>query len=115
MVRFTVQMHADLAFLKRELLVNDAPTPISPPLESFAQAFASTVTQVAEMARGRTGAPDISTLREACAQAAQALRDASQPGEGARLMLRRLVEDLAALIRSIERAGVEGAQFRPRS
>jgi uncharacterized membrane protein YccC len=120
MVKFTVQMHADVVFLKRELQANDVPTPgslmplSSPPLsshlENFAEAFASTVTQVAEMARGRSGAPDISALRETCSQAAQALREASQHSEGARLMLRRLVEDLAALIRSIERAGVRVAR-----
>jgi uncharacterized membrane protein YccC len=104
MVKFTVQMHADIAFLKREL---QASGPLAPPsLEEFAQAFAATVTQVATMARGRSGPPDITTLREKCGQAAQSLSQEYPHSEGARLMLRRLVEDLAALIRSIERAGV---------
>ena len=116
MVKFTVQMHADIAFLKRELQAHgpqtsdapasDAPTPVMPPLEDFAQAFADTTTQIAAMARGRSGTPDITTLREKCGQAAQALRQDYPHSEGARLMLRRLVEDLAALIRSIDRAGV---------
>jgi uncharacterized membrane protein YccC len=124
-VKFTVQMHADIAFLKRELQASgpqtwstrtagpqanspptsDTPMP-APLLEEFAQAFAATVTQVAAMARGRSGPPDITTLREKCGQAAQALRRDYPHSEGARLMLRRLVEDLAALIRSIDRAGV---------
>ena len=58
------------------------------------------------MARGRAGPPDIKDLRASCAEAAQALREQWPNSEGARLMLRRLVEDLGALIRSIERAGV---------
>jgi uncharacterized membrane protein YccC len=116
MVKFTVQMHADITFLKRELqasgpqanspLTSGAPTTASPSLEEFAEAFAATVTQVATMARGRSGPPDIATLREKCGQAAQSLSQEYPHSEGARLMLRRIVEDLAALIRSIERARV---------
>lgn len=88
------------------------PTPALPPmpgpplLDNFARAFANTVTQVAAMARGRSAAPDITELRERCAGAAESLRQDYPHSEGARLMLRRLVEDLSALIRSIERAGV---------
>ena len=129
MVKFTVQMHADITFLKRELQASapqatstratgpqansppasDTPTHAPPPLDDFAQAFAETTTQIAAMARGRSGAPDITTLREKCGQAAHALRQDYPHSEGARLMLRRLVEDLAALIRSIDRAGVGAA------
>ena len=122
-VKYTVQMHADIAFLKRELQagevrpdegrsVADSPvtqtpaTIVLPALEHFALAFAATVTQVAAMARGRAGPPDLKELRASCVQAAQALREQWPNSEGARLMLRRLVEDLGALIRSIERAGV---------
>ncbi len=132
-VKYTVQMHADIAFLKRELQAGEArpdegrPTPetpvsntsatlILPAVEGFAQAFAETVTQVAAMARGRAGPPDIKELRASCGQAAQALREQWPNSEGARLMLRRLVEDLGALIRSIERAGVGvGASSRLRA
>jgi uncharacterized membrane protein YccC len=119
MVKFTVQMHADIAFLKRELqaqrpaagaAAGDTSTHVPPELENFMRAFADTTTQVAAMARGRSGPPDITALRETCRQAAQSLHDYPH-SEGARLMLRRLVEDLAALIRSIEHAG----QLRPRS
>jgi uncharacterized membrane protein YccC len=135
MVKFTVQMHADIAFLKRELQVQrpavsapatdalpaansqsgraaaDTSTHVLPELENFMRAFADTATQVAAMARGRSGPPDISALRETCGQAARALHNDYPNSEGARLMLRRLVEDLAALIRSIEHA----RQSRPRS
>jgi uncharacterized membrane protein YccC len=120
MVKFTVQMHADIAFLKRELPASgpqtSAPTSptsthVLPELENFARAFADTATEIATMARGRSGPPDIAALRETCSQAAQALHRDYAHSEGARLMLRRLVEDLAALIRSIEYA----AQLRPRS
>ena len=136
MVKFTVQMHADIAFLKRELQAHgphtsgptsdaspaadsqsgraptsDTSTHVLPELENFARAFADTATEIAAMARGRSGPPDIATLRETCSQAAQALHRDYAHSEGARLMLRRLVEDLAALIRSIEYA----AQFRSRS
>jgi hypothetical protein len=136
MVKFTVQMHADIAFLKRELqaqralagvptsdaspavdsksgraAAGDTSTHVLPELENFVLAFADTVTQVAAMARGRSGPPDVAALRECCGRAAQALHRNYAHSEGARLMLRRLVEDLAALIRSIEHAG----QFRPRS
>ena len=136
MVKFTVQMHADIAFLKRELQVQrpavsapasdalpaansqsgqaitgDTSTHALPELENFMRAFADTTTQVAAMARGRSGPPDITALRETCRQAAQSLHNDYPHSEGARLMLRRLVEDLAALIRSIEHAG----QLRPRS
>jgi uncharacterized membrane protein YccC len=102
MVKFTVQMHADITFLKRELQTSGPSA--SPSLDDFAQAFDATVTQVAAMARGRSGPPDIAMLREKCAQATQSLSQNLPHSEGARLMLRRLVEDLAALIRSIERA-----------
>ncbi len=74
--------------------------------EDFAQAFGNTVMRTAAMARGRAGSPDVTGLRDSCSQAAQALRQEWSNSEGARLMIRRLVEDLAALIRSIERAGV---------
>jgi uncharacterized membrane protein YccC len=120
MVKFTVQMHADIAFLKRELqaqrpavgaAAGDTSTHVPPELENFMRAFADTTTQVAAMARGRSGPPDITALRETCRQAAQSLHNDYPHGEGARLMLRRLVEDLAALIRSIGHAG----QLRPRS
>jgi uncharacterized membrane protein YccC len=121
MVKFTVQMHADIAFLKRELQVQrpavsapatgDTSTRVLPELENFMRAFADTVTLVAAMARRRSGSPDIAGLRDSCGQAAQALHREYSHSEGARLMLRRLVEDLAALIRSIEHAG----QLRPRS
>ena len=118
-VKFAVQMHADITFLKRELPAsNEAPGPgssgASPltasalaSLESFSRAFAEVSTRVATMARGRAGSPDIQQLRDACRQAAHSLQQECPDSEGARLMLRRLVEDLGALIRSIERAGVE--------
>jgi hypothetical protein len=82
---------------------------VSPQLANFAQSFSDTVKQVAAMARGRSGAPGIQELRARCGQAAQTLRHDYPNSEGARLMLRRLVEDLGALIRSIDRAGVGGA------
>ena len=116
-VKFTVQMHADITFLKRELPSSspaqrpgdgESPLPASAlaSLESFSRAFATTSTQVAAMARGRAGPPDIQQLRDICREAAQSLHQECPSSEGARLMLRRLVEDLVALIRSIERAGV---------
>ena len=116
-VKFTVQMHADITFLKRELPSSsqaqragdgESPLPASTlaSLESFSRAFADTSTRVAAMARGRAGPPDIQQLRDTCREAAQSLQQECPGSEGARLMLRRLVEDLGALIRSIERAGV---------
>jgi uncharacterized membrane protein YccC len=106
MVKYTVQMHADIVFLKRELLASERPaTPVLPALENFTRAFSEAVTRVAAVARGRSGPPDIKELREACGQATHILRQEWPNSEGARLMLRRLVEDFAALIRSIERAG----------
>jgi uncharacterized membrane protein YccC len=126
MVKFTAQMHADIAFLKRELqahgpqasepradtlpIADVSPMSVLLPLQDFVRAFADTVTQVAAMARGRCGPPDITELRERCGRAAEALRRDYQHSEGARLMLRRLVEDLAALIRAIERAGVSATR-----
>jgi uncharacterized membrane protein YccC len=116
-VKFTVQMHADITFLKRELpSSSEAPgagggeSPLSASalasLESFSRAFAEVSTRVATMARGRAGPPDIRQLRDTCRQAAQTLHQEYPNSEGARLMLRHLVEDLGALIRSIERARV---------
>jgi len=117
LVKFTVQMHADLVFLKRELPSSSEPlrpdgseSPLPPSvlasMDRFSRAFAETAVQVAAMARGRVGPPDIQQLRDACRQAAQSLHQECSNSEGARLMLRRLVEDLGSLIRSIERAGV---------
>ena len=121
-VKFTVQMHADIVFLKRELepgqrrgrgprLAESPPDEgrgagSQPALVDFAQAFGETVTRVAAMARGGAAPPDIKELRDSCNQAARALHEERPESDGARLMLRRLVEDLAALIRSIERAGI---------
>jgi len=105
MVKFTVQMHADLRFLQRELESDAAlPPTVVPALEAFIGAFEDSATQVAALARGRSGEVDIQELRKTCSAAAQALREACPNSEGARLMLRRLLEDFGALIRSIERA-----------
>ena len=111
-VKFTVQMHADIVFLKRELQSIAPPEGHSFPagaleaLGGFAQSFAGAAAQVAVLARGHTGHPDIQTLRETCGHAAKSMRDECPNSEGARLMLRRLVEDLIALARSVERLGV---------
>jgi uncharacterized membrane protein YccC len=104
-VKFTVQMHADIAFLKREL-----PSPLTAPalasLENFSIAFAAIATHASTMARARAAPPDIQQLRDACRQAAQTLHQEHPNSEGARLMLRRLTEDLGSLIHSLERSGV---------
>jgi uncharacterized membrane protein YccC len=118
-VKFTVQMHADITFLKREFPWpsetsrpsdggGETPLPAAAlaSLDSFSRAFTEISTQVAAMARGRADSPDIQPLRDACRQSAQSLLQECPNSEGARLMLRRLVEDLGALIRSVERAGV---------
>jgi hypothetical protein len=106
MVKYTVQMHADIVFLKRELQADEQPTP--PPvtgiLQEFARAFGNLAAKAAAMARGDPQHIDIQPLRDSCGAAAQALRESRPGSEGARLMLRRLVEDFAALIRSMDRA-----------
>jgi len=106
MVKFIVQMHADLTFLKRELQTDEPmPTPVVSVLEDFAQAFENSANQVAALARGHSsGAIETGELRKACGAAAEALREACPGSEGARLMLRRFLEDFSALIRAIERA-----------
>ena len=110
-VKFTVQMHADMVFLKRELQSIAPPGGQSFPLvalgalESFAQAFDAVVANVAKLARARPGEPDLQSLRESCGHAAQALRNDCPNSEGARLMLRRLVEDLGGLVKSLQRSG----------
>ena len=110
-VKFTVQMHADMVFLKRELQSSAPPEGQSFPagalqaLEGFAQAFEATAAAVARLARGRPAEPDFQPLREKCGQAAKALHDECPNSEGARLMLRRLAEDLGGLVRSLHRSG----------
>jgi len=107
MVKFTVQMHADIAFLKRELQGNEPlPAPVVATLESFARAFEGAANGTALMARGHGATSDTQQLRAACAQAARVLRDECPRSEGSRLMLRRLIEDLNSLVRAIEYAGV---------
>ena len=99
-------MHADLTFLKRELH-NGEPMPaaVTSALEGFARAFEDSASKVAALARGRSsGEVEIQELLEACGQAAEVLRESWPRSEGARLMLRRFLEDFAALIRSIKRA-----------
>jgi uncharacterized membrane protein YccC len=109
-VKFTVQMHADMVFLKRELQSIVVPEGQSVPLAAlealgnFAQAFDGVAAGVAKLARGRPAEPDFQALRETCGHAAQALRDECSNSEGARLMLRRLVEDLGGLVRSLQRS-----------
>ena len=105
MVKFTVQMHADLTFLKRELQTEEPiPAAVVAVLEGFARAFEDSAGKVAALARGRSGEVEIQGLRKACGEAAEALRATCPRSEGARLMLRHLLEDFGALIRSIERA-----------
>ncbi len=109
-VKFTVQMHADMVFLKRELQSITPPEGQSVPLvalealRNFAQAFDAVSTGVAKIARARPAEPDFQALREACGQATQALRDECSNSEGACLMLRRLVEDLGGLVRALQRS-----------
>ena len=105
MVKFTVQMHADLTFLKRELQIDEPlPPAVMPALEDFVRLFGESATKVAELARGRSLEVDVQQLRQACGAAAGALREACPRSEGARLMLRRLLEDFGSLIWSIEHA-----------
>ena len=119
-VKFTVQMHADIVFLKRELQSNQPPdggpfpAPVQESLDNVVRVFAGVANSVAALGRGRAGHPEIQTLRETCGEAAKALREGCPNSEGVRLMLRRLVEDLMALARSIERSlGPPGGTGNP--
>ena len=106
MVKFTVQMHADLTFLKRELHTDEAlPAAVMLALDGFARAFEDSAGKVAALARGRSAQEvEIKELRKTCGEAAEVLRESCPGSEGARLMLRRFLEDFGALIHSIERA-----------
>jgi uncharacterized membrane protein YccC len=105
MVKFTIQMNADIAFLKRELQTDESlPAAVKSALESFAQAFEDAATKVSILALRRPGPPpDIQALRDRCRETAQILRDQCPNSEGSRLMLRRLLEDFSALTRSLQR------------
>jgi uncharacterized membrane protein YccC len=105
MVKFIVQMHADLTFLKRELQA-DAPLPaaVMLALEEFVHAFEGSAARSAELAHGCSRETDPQALRKACSAAAEALRDACPRSEGGPLMLRRLLEDFGALTWSLGRA-----------
>jgi hypothetical protein len=72
-----------------------------PALEGFVRAFEDSAVKVAGLARGLSGEVDLKELRQACGEAAQALREGCPRSEGARLMLRRLLEDFGALAGSI--------------
>ena len=105
MVKFTLQMHADLVFLKRELRADEGlPASATTALGDFARSFEDAATNLSRMARGQTGRLNIQELRSSCASAARALQEACPQSEGARLMLRRLIEDFVALSRFTERA-----------
>jgi hypothetical protein len=105
MVKYTVQMHADLLFLRRELQTDEAlPEQTLNSLMAVAQAFEDVAKQVVTIARGDAQPVDIQGLRHSCGEAAGCLREARPGSEGARLMLRRLTEDFAALVRSMDRA-----------
>lgn len=106
MVKFTVQMHADLTFLKRELPTDEPiPVAVKMALEDVSRAFENSASKVAALARGQSsGEVEIKELLEASGQAATVLRESCPRSEGARLMLRRFLEDFGALIHSIERA-----------
>ena len=98
----------------RELL--RAAEPISEPvynsLLAFARSFEDVTTRVAATTRGEMQAIDIQPLRHACGEAARCLHKNRTDSEGARLMIQRLTEDLAALIRSMEKAWTD-QQRRP--
>jgi uncharacterized membrane protein YccC len=110
-VKFTIQMHADIVFLKRELQSIAPPADRSFPagvlqaLAGFAQAFEAAAKDVARLARTRPVEPDFQPLRQKCGQAATALRDECPNSEGARLMLRRLTEDLGGVARALQSSG----------
>jgi uncharacterized membrane protein YccC len=110
-VKFTIQMHADIVFLKRELQSIAPPADRSFPagvlqaLAGFAQAFEAAAKDVARLARTRPLEPDFQPLRQKCGQAATALRDECPNSEGARLMLRRLTEDLGGVARALQSSG----------
>lgn len=105
MVRFTIRMHADLTFLKRELETDEPmPPAVLAALERFIRLFDHSVTGVAARARGQASNVDLKELRRACGETSQVLRDGYAHSEGARLMLRRLLEDLGSLNSCIGRA-----------
>jgi hypothetical protein len=105
MVKFTVRMHADLTFLKRELETDEPlPPAATAALERFIECFDRSAMGVAARARGKVAEVDREELRKAFGEVVQALRDGYPHSEGARLMLQRLLEDLSSLNRSIERA-----------
>ena len=109
-VKFTVQMHADIAFLKRELQAiaptagQSFPEGTLQALGGFAQAFEVVAAEVSRLARGRAADPDFQPLREGCAVAARTLRDQCPNSEGARLMLRRLAEDLGGVAGALKKS-----------
>jgi hypothetical protein len=105
MVKYTVQMHADIVFLKRELKTDETLSEqATHSLAKFSQAFEDVTGEVSTLLRGDAKTIDIQPLRHACGEAVGCLREARPGSEGARLMLRRLTEDLAGLIRSMDRA-----------
>jgi len=106
MVKYTLQTHADISFLKRELLRTDEPlpAPVNSSLSTFVDSFADLASRVAAMPPGEIQTFDIQPLRHSCGEAARCLHEYWKESEGARLMLRRLTEDSVALIRSMEKA-----------
>ncbi len=120
MVKYTLQMHADIVFLKRELQRDNPPSePVVNSLREFARVFADLAPKVTSMARGHAQPIDIQPLRNSCGETTRVLRDSHVGSEGARLLLRRLIEDFAALIGSMDRAvrpahGLDGTAARER-
>jgi hypothetical protein len=104
MVRFTVNMHADIVFLKRELQVSQAPASVGESLASFARAFEDCVSEIKVVLREPATVPELRALWDACSETERTLREQCTHGDGARLMIRRLAEDLAGLLGTIRRA-----------
>ena len=92
-------MHADIAFLKRELQAHPPSQQAKPCLDNVVHAFEQAVDRVVGKVPAPPSGAAPSDLVQICDQAAEQLRATNPSPQGSALMLRRLAEDFSSAAR----------------
>lgn len=107
-VQSITHLQADIVFLKREVRAQFPPSSPGAALTGMLEALEPAFGGVAALARQQAPAPDLGELRKAWENAERLLRGELPQAEGVRLMVTRIVDDLTALVRAIQKSTAQG-------